>query len=149
MKSKGVKVLIALGGWNDSEGDKYSKLVSDPKARGRFVENALKFVQEYGFEGLDLDWEYPKCWQVQYPCFIFLLLKPETYCMLSLKVNCDAGPASDKDNFSALVRELSAAFKPKGLLVTAAVSPSKKVIDEGYDVPELNKYLDHINVMVW
>jgi len=48
-----------------------------------------------------------------------------------------------------LVKELSAAFKPKGLLLSAAVSPSKKVIDEGYDVPVLNQYLDHINVMTY
>jgi chitinase len=33
--------------------------------------------------------------------------------------------------------------------LTAAVSPSKKVIDEGYDVPLLNEYLDHINVMTY
>jgi chitinase len=55
------------------------------------------------------------------------------------KVDCKQGPKSDKDGFSALVKELSAAFKPKGLLLTAAVSPSKKVIDEGYDVPVLNQ----------
>jgi chitinase len=34
-------------------------------------------------------------------------------------------------------------------LLTAAVSPSKKVIDEGYNVPLLNEYLDHINVMTY
>ena len=48
-----------------------------------------------------------------------------------------------------MVKELSAAFKPRGLLLSAAVSPSKKVIDEGYDVPVLNEYLDHINVMTY
>ena len=30
------KVSLALGGWNDSKGDKYSRLVNDPKAR-RYV----------------------------------------------------------------------------------------------------------------
>ena len=65
------------------------------------------------------------------------------------QVDCKQGPQSDKDGFSALVKELSAAFKPKGLLLSAAVSPSKKVIDEGYDVPVLNQYLDYINVMTY
>jgi hypothetical protein len=32
----GRKVSLALGGWNDSKGDKYSRLVNDPKAR-RYV----------------------------------------------------------------------------------------------------------------
>ena len=38
-------------------------------------------------------------------------------------------------------------FQPYGLLLTAAVSPNKKVIDEGYDVPSLSQYLDFITVM--
>lgn len=47
------------------------------------------------------------------------------------KVDCNKGPSSDKENFAAFVRELRQAFAPKGLLLSAAVSPSKKVIDEG------------------
>lgn len=63
-KKYGIKVSIAIGGWNDSVGDKYSKLVNDPAARARFVKHAVEFIERYGFDGLDLDWEYPKCWQV-------------------------------------------------------------------------------------
>lgn len=64
-KRYGIKVSLALGGWNDSAGDKYSKLVNDPTARMKFVTHAVEFIEEYGFDGLDLDWEYPKCWQVR------------------------------------------------------------------------------------
>ncbi len=64
LKKKGIKVLIALGGWNDSEGDKYSRLVADPNSRARFIRTAIDFIHQYNFDGLDLDWEYPKCWQV-------------------------------------------------------------------------------------
>lgn len=39
-------------------------MVNDVAARKRFVSNAVQFIEKYGFEGLDLDWEYPKCWQV-------------------------------------------------------------------------------------
>jgi len=46
-------------------------------------------------------------------------------------VDCNAGPDSDKDGFVALVQELSAAFRAKGLLLSSAVSPSKAVIDVG------------------
>ena len=65
LKKKGVKVVLALGGWNDSAGDKYSKLVNNPESRRRFVEHAVEFVEKHNFDGLDLDWEYPKCWQVR------------------------------------------------------------------------------------
>lgn len=126
-KSKGLKVLMALGGWNDSAGDKYSRLVNSPTARQKFVEQVLRFIEKYGFDGLDLDWEYPVCWQV----------------------DCTKGPESDKEGFSQLVKELSNEFKAKGLLLSAAVSPSKKVIDAGYDVPVLSKYLDWISVMTY
>ncbi|XP_026742791.1 probable chitinase 10 isoform X2 [Trichoplusia ni] len=126
-KRYGIKVSLAIGGWNDSAGDKYSKLVNDPAARARFVTHVVNFLQKYGFDGLDLDWEYPKCWQV----------------------DCSQGPDSDKEGFADLVLELSAVLKPKGLLLSAAVSPSKKVIDAGYDVPVLARHLDWIAVMTY
>jgi GH18 family chitinase len=63
-KRHGIKVSLGLGGWNDSAGDKYSKLVNDPSARAKFIAHAIPFLEQYGFDGLDLDWEYPKCWQV-------------------------------------------------------------------------------------
>jgi hypothetical protein len=46
-------------------------------------------------------------------------------------VDCNKGPDSDKPAFAALVRELRQAFDPKGFLLSAAVSPSKTVIDAG------------------
>lgn len=65
-KRKGLKVSLALGGWNDSAGDKYSRLVNSPSARRRFIKHVLEFLDKYNFDGLDLDWEYPVCWQVNY-----------------------------------------------------------------------------------
>ena len=56
--------MIALGGWNDSKFDKYSRLVNDPAARAKFTEKVIEFIEEHNFDGLDLDWEYPRCWQV-------------------------------------------------------------------------------------
>ena len=64
-RANGVKVLIAIGGWNDSLGSKYSKLVNNPAARRKFTEHVIQFIQKHNFDGLDLDWEYPKCWQVR------------------------------------------------------------------------------------
>lgn len=127
LKSKGVKVSLALGGWNDSQGDKYSRLVRNPTSRAKFVRQAVEFIVKYGFEGLDLDWEYPVCWQTE----------------------CNKGFADEKEGFSNLVKELSVAFRPKGLLLSTAVSPSKAIIDKGYDVPTLSEYFDWIAVMTY
>lgn len=57
-------MLLALGGWNDSAGDKYSRLVNNRSARKKFIAHAVEFLEKYDFDGLDLDWEYPVCWQV-------------------------------------------------------------------------------------
>lgn len=46
-------------------------------------------------------------------------------------MNCNLGPESDKEGFASLVRELSKEFKPRGWLLSSAVSPSKLVIDQG------------------
>lgn len=127
LKSKGVKVSLALGGWNDSQGDKYSRLVRSPASRAKFIKQALEFVEKYNFDGLDLDWEYPVCWQTE----------------------CNKGFADEQDAFTAWVRELSAVFKPKGLLLSTAVSPSQQIIDKGYDVAEISKYFDWISVMTY
>lgn len=64
-------------------------------------------------------------------------------------MDCKKGPDSDKPSFSAFVKELKEAFEPKGYLLSAAVSPSKAVIDAGYDVPVLGKYLDWVAVMTY
>ncbi len=127
LKSKGIKVSLALGGWNDSQGDKYSRLVRSPMARSRFVRHALEFIEKYGFEGLDLDWEYPVCWQTE----------------------CNKGSTEEKDGFTAWVQELSEAFRPRGLMLSTAVSPSRKIIDAGYDIPQLSRYFDWIAVMTY
>ncbi|KAH8272148.1 hypothetical protein KR018_004032, partial [Drosophila ironensis] len=127
LKTKGIKVSLALGGWNDSQGDKYSRLVRSPSSRARFVRHAIEFIEKYGFEGLDLDWEYPVCWQTE----------------------CNRGFAEEKEGFAAWVQELSEAFRPRGLLLSTAVSPSKKIIDAGYDVPLLSRYFDWIAVMTY
>lgn len=59
LRAKGAKVTVAIGGWNDSAGDKYSRLVRDPVARARFIKAVIEFIEKNGFDGLDLDWEYP------------------------------------------------------------------------------------------
>ena len=64
LRKHGVNVTIALGGWNDSKGNKYSRLVNNASSRKKFTEEVMKFIEKYDFDGLDLDWEYPVCWQV-------------------------------------------------------------------------------------
>lgn len=60
-QNPGLKTMISVGGWTDSvDGtNKYSKLVSSRANIAAFVDSAVSFLQKYGFDGLDFDWEYP------------------------------------------------------------------------------------------
>lgn len=57
--ANGVKVLIAVGGWNDGDDSAFESLASDPDSRTKFVNNLVQFVNEYDLDGVDMDWEYP------------------------------------------------------------------------------------------
>lgn len=86
-RARGIKVLIAIGGWNDSLGDKYSRLVNSLEARARFVANVIEFIEKWQFDGLDLDWEYPKCWQViKISNIVAILYRPPGFLRQFIKI---------------------------------------------------------------
>ena len=47
------------------------------------------------------------------------------------------------------MEELSVALVPQGLLLSAAVSPAKFRVNDGYDVARISRHLDFINVMTY
>jgi len=83
--NRNLKLILTLGGATDSAGDKYSHMVSNPQLRAAFVQKTVQFLKKYSFDGLDLDWEFPVCWQA----------------------NCKAGPKTDKQNFASLLTVIS------------------------------------------
>ncbi|KAG7169534.1 chitinase 10-like 8, partial [Homarus americanus] len=118
-KKPDLKVLLGLGGWNDSRSNKYTRLVADAGLRRKFVEEVVKLLLQYNFDGLDLDWEYPGY----------------------------EGSPSDKQGFTAWLEDLKSAFRPHNLLLTSAVSAGRRTIDRGYDIPKVAKLLDLIHLM--
>ena len=120
------KFLLAIGGWGDSGTLKYSDMLANPVLRSNFVTEAVKFIQEYKFDGLDLDYEYP-----------------------AYQWNGAAKPTSDKEGFTAWVKELHEAFQPYGWELTAAVSAGQSTIEAAYEVAEISSYLDAIHLMTY
>ncbi len=55
-----VKVSIAIGGWNDGNDSAFESLAAQRRRPApTFVNNVVNFVNQYGLDGVDIDWEYP------------------------------------------------------------------------------------------
>ncbi len=54
---RGVKVLLSLGGWGWDEN--FAAMSLDPPAEDRYIKAVMALVEEYDYDGIDLDWEYP------------------------------------------------------------------------------------------
>ena len=78
-------------------------MAADPVKRQTFLDSIIPFVQKYGFEGVDFDWEYP-----------------------GSRDTID--PEGDKENFSVLVEMMSELLHSHNLLFSAALSPGTTVI---------------------
>lgn len=48
--------VVSVGGWG---ADGFSQAAATEEGRKRFVESTLQLMQENGFLGVDIDWEYP------------------------------------------------------------------------------------------
>lgn len=53
----GVSVLLSVGGWGHDA--RFAEIVLDNAAERRLVDSLLSLVEESGYDGIDLDWEYP------------------------------------------------------------------------------------------
>lgn len=115
---------MALGGWSFGT-QKFKDMSATRYTRQTFVYSAIPFLRKRGFDGLDMDWEYPKGSDDKKN---FVLLLKEL-----------------REAFEAEAQELK---KPR-LLLSAAVPVGPDNVRGGYDVPAIASYLDFINLMAY
>lgn len=124
----GLQTLISVGGWTWSSG--FSAVASTEASRAKFAASCVKFMKDYDFDGIDVDWEYPVGGGLQ------------------------PGVPADKHNYTLLLQELRAELDAQGVADSAhyllsIAAPAGPSTIEHLEVDQIHPYLDHINVMAY
>ncbi|ESP03943.1 hypothetical protein LOTGIDRAFT_230238 [Lottia gigantea] len=123
-----VNILLAIGGYNYGSLP-FSKLVETDEGIKRFAENVVPYLRTNLFDGLDIDWEYP---------------------------GQKGSPYTDRYRYTKLLKKLYDKFDEETtqtgsprLLLSLAVSVDKYIVDEGYEVRDIARYVDFVNLMTY
>jgi chitinase len=123
----GVKVMLSLGGWENSGG--FPGVAAGAATRVQFAHSCAQRIREYGFDGIDVDWEFPG-------------YAPHN------------GTTADRENFTLLLRTLRDSLDALGaangqhFLLTAAL-PSDSARAAGMDIRSVAALLDFLNIMTY
>eukprot|EP00490_Sorites_sp_Unknown_P001135 CAMPEP_0114658582 /NCGR_PEP_ID=MMETSP0191-20121206/16030_1 /TAXON_ID=126664 /ORGANISM="Sorites sp." /LENGTH=310 /DNA_ID=CAMNT_0001881025 /DNA_START=436 /DNA_END=1368 /DNA_ORIENTATION=- len=113
-------------------------MVSNKTSRTVFIDSVVAYLKEYGFDGLDIDWEYPnspnRTNEIEISCTQFREEIDE------------GGSINDRDNLLLLVQELREAFGTDYLLSVATQADMNKA-NTGFNIAEMSKYIDAWNLM--
>ncbi len=125
-----LKTLLSVGGWSQS--GFFSDVAATPEARTHFAESCAALVQAHGFDGLDVDWEFP----------------------VGGGLASNHTRPEDGVNFTALLAELRQALTAQGqaagrrylLTIAAPAGPSEY---KHLELKLIPSYLDWINLMTY
>lgn len=117
-QNKDLKILLSVGGWGSG---RFSEMVSCDSTRHKFCLDARRVIEEYGLDGIDIDWEYPG--------------EPGG--------GISHAP-TDVDNFSKLMNELRAAIGKDKLLTLATYAEGKF-----YKFTDFIDAVDFVNIMTY
>ncbi|KAL3535035.1 hypothetical protein ACH5RR_003496 [Cinchona calisaya] len=127
-KNPPVKTLFSIGGGGGNV-PQFALMASFPSLRRNFILSSIEVARKFGFDGIDLDWEYPQNPQEMNDYSILL------------------------DEWRAEVIKESEATNCPQLLLSAAVYFSVNFFLSGtfrtYPVDSMNKNLDWINAMCY
>ena len=125
-----VQTLISVGGWTWS--GRFSDVALTPESRASFAQSCVEHIQEYNFDGVDIDWEYPVCCGLPGNTY-----RPE-----------------DKENYTLLMAELRGQLDAAGAqsgryywLTIAGPAGYDKM--ENFELGPIAEHLDWVNVMCY
>ncbi|KAG9571281.1 glycoside hydrolase family 18 protein, partial [Aureobasidium melanogenum] len=125
-----LKVFVSVGGWSFSDNGTatqpvYGDIAADSGKRQKFANNVVQFMRQYGFDGIDIDWEYPGA--------------PDR-----------GGKKQDTANYVLLMQTLKQTFDASGGdFGLSFTTPSSYWYLRWFDLPGLLKYADWTNLMTY
>jgi chitinase len=119
-----LKTLASIGGWNFG-GRLFALMSSTSANRAKFISSLIPYIRKWGFDGFDVDWEYPSN-EVEKANYVLLL----------------------KDLKAAFIEEARSTGRAQ-LLLTAALAAGDEKIKTGFNIPEIAKYLDYAFLMTY
>lgn len=126
-----LKLILSIGGWSAGG---FSKAAFTEQGRKLFAKTSIAIVKKHGFDGLDIDWEYPSSSQARID-----------------NPNFDYHP-QDKKNFTLLLKELREGLDElsketgKDYILSIAVGAEQYYVD-GTEMDKVQQYLDFVMLM--
>ncbi|BCN31452.1 glycosyl hydrolase family 18 protein [Anaeromicropila herbilytica] len=125
-----LKTLISVGGWSWSA--RFSDAALTDASRTVFADSIVDFIVKYGFDGVDIDWEYP----------------------VGGGLSTNIHRPEDKQNFTLMLQKIREKLDARGvidnkhyLLSIAGASGSWYI--NNVELGILHKYLDYANIMTY
>lgn len=124
LKENDVRILVSIAGISTEGSNIFANLTTDETKLKNFVNNIMNLIEEYNFDGVDVDWESTGDANV--------LSKGLNNLLKSLRE--EMNKRQDKDGSDYL---LTVAIPAR----TTDITPDK------FDFETINKYVDYINMM--
>lgn len=120
----GIRLILSVGGW---AADGFSQAAQTKEGRRKLAESLIRLTEEYGFDGIDIDWEYP--------------------CLD--KAGIHAAP-EDKENFTLLLGEIRGLLAKLGEYKTLSIAAGAlKAYIESTQMREVAELLDYVQLMTY
>ncbi|KAJ4178860.1 hypothetical protein NW755_012882 [Fusarium falciforme] len=124
-----LKVFIAIGGWAFNDPGPtvttFSDIARSEANQRTFIKSLISFMATYGFDGVDIDWEYPAA-------------------------DDREGREEDYDNLPKFLRNIKSALKQSGERNGLSIAiPASYWYLQHFDLEKISKYVDYFNVMTY
>lgn len=99
----------------------FSEMVANHANRKQFIQSLKYALETYALDGIDIDWEFP------------------------------AAHNRERQHFSQLLHEIRREYQRehRTYLLSVAVAAPEGIVFFAYDIGEINKYADYVNIMTY